>query len=87
MANLFKLSKFISVLALILSLSVSSSSSARLLRDLSLSPAALPDLKLDTPADHTTALAVEYGALLLGFLPKGGIPPSGPSKGTNNLNS
>lgn len=28
-----------------------------------------------------------YGALVLNVLPKGTTPPSGPSKGTNNLNN
>lgn len=85
MANLFKASKSFFVFALILFISISSSS-ARLLRDQSLS-AAVPELKLDNPADPAAALSREYGPLLLGFLPKGGIPPSGPSKGTNDFNT
>lgn len=38
-----------------------------------------------TPAKR---LAGKYGPLVLNMLPKGGhIPPSGPSKGTNNVNN
>uniref|UniRef100_A0A9I9DLW5 Uncharacterized protein n=1 Tax=Cucumis melo TaxID=3656 RepID=A0A9I9DLW5_CUCME len=87
MAKLFKkLPIFFFLFTLILLISVSSSS-ARLLRHQSLSPA-LPGLKLDIPADPTSATTTEYESLLLGFLPKGGsIPPSGPSKGTNNFNT
>lgn len=81
MAKLFKVPKLFFLVALILFISASSSS-ARLLRDQSLS-AAVPELKLDIPA----ALSREYGPLLLGFLPKGRIPPSGPSKGTNDFNT
>ncbi|KAK7410815.1 hypothetical protein VNO78_01950 [Psophocarpus tetragonolobus] len=29
----------------------------------------------------------KYGALILNMLPKGPVPPSAPSKGTNNLNN
>lgn len=29
----------------------------------------------------------KYGSLVLNMLPKGPVPPSGPSKGTNNLNN
>ncbi|KGN45830.1 hypothetical protein Csa_005505 [Cucumis sativus] len=84
MANLFKkLPLFFFLFTLILLISVSSSS-ARLLRQQSLSPA----LKLDIPADPAAPTMTEYESLLLGFLPKGGsIPPSGPSKGTNNFNT
>ncbi|XP_028778859.1 uncharacterized protein LOC114735338 [Neltuma alba] len=31
--------------------------------------------------------ARKYGPLVLNMLPKGGVPPSGPSKGTNNVNN
>ncbi|PNX57536.1 hypothetical protein L195_g058744, partial [Trifolium pratense] len=31
--------------------------------------------------------AAAYGPLILNMLPKGKVPPSGPSKGTNNLNN
>lgn len=33
------------------------------------------------------AAAAKYGPLLLNLLPKGTNPPSGPSKGTNDLNN
>ncbi|KAJ1384721.1 hypothetical protein SESBI_42283 [Sesbania bispinosa] len=29
----------------------------------------------------------KYGPMILNMLPKGKVPPSGPSKGTNNLNN
>ncbi|KAG5148394.1 hypothetical protein JHK82_015275 [Glycine max] len=29
----------------------------------------------------------KYGPMILNMLPKGPVPPSGPSKGTNNLNN
>ncbi|KAF7830873.1 hypothetical protein G2W53_013206 [Senna tora] len=32
-------------------------------------------------------VAGKYGPLVLNMLPKGTVPPSGPSKGTNNVNN
>ncbi|XVE86037.1 hypothetical protein DITRI_Ditri18aG0004200 [Diplodiscus trichospermus] len=33
----------------------------------------------------TPRLAGKYGPMILGMLPKGGVPSSGPSKGTNDI--
>ncbi|KAG4392836.1 hypothetical protein AAZX31_04G202400 [Glycine max] len=45
-----------------------------------------PSLNLALPSDRRVA-GGKYGPMILNMLPKGPVPPSGPSKGTNNLNN
>ncbi|GFZ15095.1 hypothetical protein Acr_24g0012850 [Actinidia rufa] len=70
---------------------ISQSSSARLLKDSS-HPCKMgqPTMSFD-PMELAVAepkrLRSRYGPLFLSMLPKGSVPPSGPSKGTNNMNN
>ncbi|CAJ2641702.1 unnamed protein product [Trifolium pratense] len=87
---------------LLILLSLSSLSSARPLNDFSHLPAtsnlALPSDRtamMPEKEGHVSGVleirgggkAAAYGPLILNMLPKGKVPPSGPSKGTNNLNN
>jgi hypothetical protein len=80
-------------LSLLILLSLSSiSSSARPLNDFShlattTSNLALPSDRTATPEKEGHVSGVYYGPLILNMLPKGKVTPSGPSKGTNNLNN
>lgn len=84
-------------LLILLSL-ISSSSSARPLNDfIQLAEASSITLPSERamPAEKEGHISVvrgrgaakSYGPLILNMLPKGKVPPSGPSKGTNNLNN
>ncbi|WJX34517.1 hypothetical protein P8452_22624 [Trifolium repens] len=80
------------LVSLLILLSLSSISSARPLNDFShlattSSNLALPTDRTAMPEKEGHVSGVYYGPLILNMLPKGKITPSGPSKGTNNLNN
>lgn len=88
----------LAVALLILLSLISSSSSARPLNDFSqlaeTSNIALPSERAmpEEKEGHISVVrerggAKSYGPLILNMLPKGKVPSSGPSKGTNNLNN
>lgn len=98
MAN-YKHHQYAAVLLMFLFLLSSSPSSARLL-DIALPSQEEPAGHV-SPCDHMRVVAAagklpspgmrvaggKYGPLILNMLPKGTVPPSGPSKGTNNSNN
>lgn len=97
MAN-YKHHQYAAVLLVFLFLLSSSPSSARLLNNIALPSQEEPAGHV-SPCDHMSVVAGKlpspgmkvaggkYGALILNMLPKGTVPPSGPSKGTNNINN
>ncbi|KAL2339465.1 hypothetical protein Fmac_007405 [Flemingia macrophylla] len=81
MANSLSNHHLVTVLLLFLLLT-SSSATARPLN------LALPSDTVAPPEEgHLRVAGKKFGPLVLNMLPKGPVPPSGPSKGTNGLNN